>query len=143
MLVKELNFSPESHLNWYFVVDIFLCSVDNANIAQLEVDLLVHDHFTGRGSFVHDIYLGDNSDCAFSILVPLSSQLQTVADGQVLVSRDHTENDGLGISAVTGSGKGYFLAISVVTRSISFCPLTSIRVMPGKSMIVRSGQSLE
>lgn len=37
----------------------------------------------------------------------------------------------------------YNPAISVVIFSTSFWPLTSILVMPGRSMMVRSGQSLE
>jgi hypothetical protein len=37
----------------------------------------------------------------------------------------------------------YLLAISVVILYTSFCPFISILVIPGKSIIVKSGQSVE
>ena len=64
------------------------------------MDFLVHKHLLGRCPLVHDVDFGDNSDGALSGLVPLSGKFESVRNGEILISGDDAEDDGLGVLAV-------------------------------------------
>jgi len=66
------------------------------------MNLLIHQHLLGRGALVHNIDLGYHSDCPFLGSVPFSCQFQAVRSCHILISRNHTQNDCLGILTVSG-----------------------------------------
>ena len=100
MFVKEGDFVFECLFDWHFVVNIFLGSVYDTDVSQFEMDLLIHKHALSGCAFIHDIDFCDDSDSPFSCLVPVSGQLKTIRGRQILVSRDNTEDDSLGIPTV-------------------------------------------
>lgn len=100
MFVEEGDFVFECLFDGHFVVDIFLGPVDNTDVSQFEMDLLVHKHTLSGCAFIHDIDFGDYSDSPFPCLVPVSGQLKPIRGRQILVRRDDTKDDSLGILAV-------------------------------------------
>ena len=118
MFIEELDLSFECDLDGNSIIDIFLGSIDDTNVAQFEVNLLIHQHLLSGGALVHDIDFGDDSDGSLLVPVPLPSQFQTVGDCHVLIGRNYAEDNGFGIFAVSGCHFGgdllnVFLALDV------------------------------
>ena len=118
MLIEELDLSFECDLDGNSIIDIFLSSVDDTDVPQFEMDLFIHQHLFGGGTFIHDVDFGDDSNGPLLVPVPLSGQFQTVRDCHVLIGRDHAEDNGFGIFAVPGCHFGgdlldVFLALDV------------------------------
>ena len=101
MFIEELDLPFECNLDGNSIIDIFLGSVDDTDVAQFEVDLLIQKHSFGWGALVHDIDFGDDSDGPDAVSVPLPSQFQTVRGRHVLIGRDDTKDNCLGVGAVT------------------------------------------
>ena len=106
MCIEILDFFFESHLDWHSVDDIFLSPVDNTDVSKFQMDLLVHQHLLGGCSLVHDVDLGYDTDRSFSVLVPVPGEFQAVRNCHILVGRNHTKNDGLGVLAVSSRHSG-------------------------------------
>ena len=100
MLIEELDLSFECDLDGNSIIDIFLSSVDDTDVPQFEMDLLIHQHLLGGGTFIHDVDFGDDSNGPLLASIPLSGQFQTVGDCHVLICRDYTEDNGLWIFAI-------------------------------------------
>jgi hypothetical protein len=71
VVVEELRLVFEGNVNWHFIDDVLLSAVDDTDVTQPQWDLFVHQHLLGAGALVHDIDLGDHTDCALTVGVPL------------------------------------------------------------------------
>ncbi len=67
------------------------------------MNLLIHKHFDCSCTLIHNIDFSNNSNCSLTIFIPLSGQLQTIRNSQVLVSRNYTQDNRLRILAIKTS----------------------------------------
>lgn len=86
--------------------------------------------------FVHDVNLRNNTDGSLTFRIPLSSQLQTIWNREILICRNNTQYDSFWIAAISFR----HLSCNLLDILLSFHVNL---VMPGRSIMVRSGQSAE
>lgn len=101
MLLEEFCFIFQRNFNRDFILDILLRPVNNTNIPKLEPDFLIEQHFLSTGSLIHDVNLGDNTDSPLLLHIPLSGQFETIGGWQVLICGDNTQDNSLGVNAVS------------------------------------------
>lgn len=74
------------------VVDVFLGSAFDSNVAKSKRDFLIKNHLSGISSLVHDVYLGDDSNGPCSVGIELLGQLKGLRGGHVRIGRNDTQN---------------------------------------------------
>ena len=85
------------------------------------MNLFVHQHFLCRCSLVHNIYLCYHTNRPLPVLVPVPSQLQTIRNRHILVRRNHTQNNSLGVLTVTSSHPNSHLLDILLTLHVDSC----------------------
>jgi len=68
----------ESLVHGDLVDNVLLSSVFDTDVAETEFDLLIHDHFLGVSTTVHDVDLRDYTDGTDTLLIKCLSHLQTI-----------------------------------------------------------------
>lgn len=87
----------------YSILDILLWSVFDTNKTQSQAYIFSFNHPFSTGSFVHNINLGNNTDGPNTLWVKLTSHLQSIRSRHVLVSWEHTKNNGPALTAISSS----------------------------------------
>jgi len=73
--------------------DVLLGSVLDTNETKSKADVLTFDHSLGACSLIHDINLGDDTNCSNTLWITITSHLETIRCGQILIGWQHAEND--------------------------------------------------
>lgn len=81
--VKLLFFDGGLHSD--SIDDILLRSILDTNETQSQVYIFSLNHTLGIGSTVHDINLGDDTNCSDALGVELSSHLETIRCGHICI----------------------------------------------------------
>lgn len=88
-------------LDWNAVDNIFLRSVLNTDITESQSDFLVHNHALRVCAAIHNIDLGDHTDCADTFGVKLTRHLKAVRGGHICVCGDDAKNNRAGIANIS------------------------------------------
>ena len=75
------------------ILDVLLRSVLDADKAQTQRNLLIHDHAPGVSASVHDIDLGDHTDGPDALGVNIARHAKTFLRGHISVGWHDTKND--------------------------------------------------
>ena len=78
MLCEEGSLLCDGLLDRNLIDDIFLGTILDTHESETELNFLIHDHFLGVGTSVHNIDLGDDTDGTDTLGVEVTRHLQTI-----------------------------------------------------------------
>ena len=93
MAVKERHLLLHGSLDREPILDILLRSVLDTDETKAQLNLLVHDRALGISAAIHNINLGDYTNCTDTLWVNTSRHTQTLLDGHICIGRNNTEDD--------------------------------------------------
>lgn len=100
MICKVAQFFLLCFFYTQLILDIFLCSIFDANESKSQINFLVHNHFLGIGTSVHDINFCDYTNCPDAFWIEPSCCPDTFRACHIGVCWYYTKNDGSCIWAV-------------------------------------------
>jgi hypothetical protein len=103
MTGEVLLFLSDRLGDWNLVDDIFLSSVLNTDVTHTKWNFLVHDHALGVCTSIHDVDLGDYTDCSDTLRVELSSHLEAIRSCHIGVGWHDTKDNGSWVTNVSMS----------------------------------------
>ena len=77
----------------YLILNILLRSILDADEAQTELNLLVHNHALGVRSSVHNVDLRDDTDGPDALGINSAGHSETLLRGHIRIGCDNAEND--------------------------------------------------
>ena len=84
MCCEEVVFLFNGNLDRNCLLNVFLRTIFDSDIAQSERYLLIHDAALGVSPSVHDIELCNHTDCSDTLWVDLTSHFQTLLYALIL-----------------------------------------------------------
>ena len=85
MTREECHFFLHGGLDGNLVLDVLLRAILDANEAETQLNLLVHDRTLGIGTAVHDVDLGDDTDSTDTFGVNVSRHAETLLHSHICI----------------------------------------------------------
>ena len=93
MAREESHFFLHGCLHRYLILNVLLRTILDADEAETQLDLLIHDSALGIGTTVHDIDLGNDTYSSDALRIDTACHTETFLSGHISIGRDDAKND--------------------------------------------------